>query len=262
MFRKVFLFLLISFNLYAQDSCSNLFQALPNIESAQVIEKTLNGKSYRIYENVSAQALKNSNEYNQFVDNTIEVMFEPAEPFGHIRLRAGKKVYSFNFIQSTSIGDYVPRAREGHFGFAYYVDKSKLKDFEQEMIKFYESSRSYNFPPFDAYSPKLKIVREGSGLKYISPSPDYANNSYVQGEIFEEAGSYFIKNGDYKFPISKLDDETFEIQSYSCISSADFWTRKLGIQLNPNYAAKGLKDALLSEHHGLSQPDIILKYAD
>jgi hypothetical protein len=263
MYKKLVLFLLLfQFNLLADPNCNHLISKLPEINGASIVDKRVGTKAYRIYEGVTAQALKNSDDYDQFVKNTVEVFFEPAEPFGHIRLRVGENVYSFNYIQSTSMSAYSPRAGNGHFGFVYYVDPQKITQLKDEMAQFYGHSSSYNFPPFDAYSPPLKVVKDGDRWKYISPSDKYANNSAVNADIIEENGKHYFSKDGYKFPIKKLSDDTYEVQSYSCISSADYWTRRFGVELNPRYSAKSLKEALLTENHGLTQPDIIMKYGN
>lgn len=88
---------------------------------------------------------------------TAEIIFEPVEPFGHINLRVGKNVYSFNFIQSTSINDYTPRLKisenpemSNTTGFIFHLGKEKIEAVEAEIKAFYKSSASHNVPPFDA----------------------------------------------------------------------------------------------------------------
>lgn len=263
MFKKTLLLLLFiaQFSI-ANNECQNALSRLPQINGATHETKSAYGKTYRIYEGVTASALKTSDDYEHFIKNTIEVIFEPAEPFGHIRFRAGDQIYSFNYVRSTSMGGYSPRARKGHFGFAYYVDSQKIAQLKDEMAQFYGHSRSFNFPPFDAYSPPLKIIKDGDRYRYVSPSPDHANNSAFNAQIINEDGAYYLSKDGYKFPVKKIGDDEFEIQSYSCISSTDYWARRFGVNLEPRYSAKTLKDVLLDTNHGLSQPDIILKYAN
>ncbi|MDA9793361.1 hypothetical protein N9B72_02130 [Bacteriovoracaceae bacterium] len=264
MFKKLLvLFVLLTYSLaIAEPRCDAFLHSFPELKSIEFEEKMMQGKSYRLYKNVSSGALKNSPDFEHFVRNSVEVMFEPAEPFGHIRLRVGEKVYSFNYIQSTSVGAFSPRAGNGHYGFAYFVDANQIKQLESEMAQFYGHSSRYNFPPFDAYSPPLKIVKEGGDYKYISPSSEYANNSSVNADIIEQDGKYFLSQDDYKFPIKKTGDDTYEVQSYSCISSADYWTKRFGVNLDPRLSAKSLKETLLSDNHGLSKPDMIFEYAN
>lgn len=261
MFKKTLLLLLFLANFsIANNECQQALSRLPVIDGVNYETKSAYGKTYRIYEGVTASALKSSDDYEHFIKNTIEVIFEPVEPFGHIRFRVGDKIYSFNHVRYTSMGSYSPRVKNGHIGFAYYVDTQKMAQLQDEMVLFYGHSQRYNFPPFDAYSPPLKIIKDGDRYRYVSPSPDNANNSSFNAQILNEDGAYYVSKDGYKFPVKKIGDDEFEIQSYSCISSTDYWARRFGVRLEPRYSAKTLKDVLLESNHGLSQPDIIMKY--
>jgi hypothetical protein len=255
--RLLFVLLVIQIQIAFAQTCDGEFKNfLPSVPLQQKFFS--NGKAFKYIEN--PQAHLSGKEYEEFLDNSIEVLFEPSEPFGHIRFRAGKKQYSFNYIMSTSMGPYTPRIGEGRMGYAFIVDGQLLKELDKEMENFYKFSSHHNFPPFDAYSPPLKIVKDGKNWRYKSPSKEYSNNEMIDGDIIFENGSYFVENSGYKFPVKKIGHETFEIQSYSCISSAAFWAKRFGVNLNPWVAAKDLNEMLKNPSGKLSSPHYIFKY--
>jgi hypothetical protein len=258
-FVSLIIFLLFSFNLFAQQSCSHLFQAFPKLNNLHFEEKTFHsGKTYRHYK-VDASEL-NDPEYKKFLNETVEVLYEPAEPFGHLRLRVGERQYSFNYIQSTSQNVYSPRSGADRYGFIYMVDPNKIKEMEDEIIKFYKSSMEHNIPPFDAFSPPLKVKRDGASWRYESPSTEYANNGIANGKIIQENGQYYLASPDIKLPVRKIGNDEYETLSYSCVSSTSYWLERFGLQLNRNLEAKGVKKTLLDPRYGASEPDMIFQY--
>jgi hypothetical protein len=263
MLRRFFILLSLIFSLQlcAQEFCSSLFDQLPILNNLNHQSRVFtNGKSYRLYE-VSSSQLSNP-EYNQMLKRSVEVLYEPSEPFGHLRLRVGERVYSFNNVQWTSQGNYIPRGGKDRFGFVYMVDEQKIKNLEDEIIRFYKSSQDYNIPPFDAYSPPIKIKRSGNGWKYESPSPKFANNEYANGEVIQEGSEYFLKSPDFKMKVKKTGPDEYETLSFSCVSSTTHWLERFGINLNRNLEAKGVKEVLLDPNHQTSSPHLIFRYLD
>jgi hypothetical protein len=257
---NIILAFLFAFNLYAQENCSALFQSFPKLESLDYHIKSFpSGKTYRYYK-IAPNQLNKDDNYQRFLQQTVEVLFEPSEPFGHLRLRVGHKQYSFNYIQSTSQGAFRPPSGRDYYGFIYMVDSDQILKIEDEIGRFYSSSAQYNIPPFDAYSPPLKIRKDGGRWRYESPSESYANNGVAEGEITRENGKYFLKSSNFKMPIRKLGEEEFEVLSYSCVSSTSYWLEKFGLRLNPNLEAKGVKKTLLEPRWGASEPDMIFQY--
>jgi hypothetical protein len=257
---KYLLLLFLSFSLYAQENCSDLYKTFPKLNDLEHTTQVFSsGKPYRYYR-VSPDRLAGDENYDKFLKQTVEVLFEPSDPFGHLRLRVGKKQYSFNYIQSTSQGNFTPRGGKDYFGFAYVVDPADIAKMEDEISRFYASSQAHNIPPFDAYSPPLKLTKEGGHWRYKSPSSKYSNNEYANGEIIKEGNQYYLKSPTYKMPVRKLAEEEYEVMSYSCVSSTAFWLEKFGIKLNRNLEAKGVKSTLLDPGFGTSEPDLIFQY--
>ncbi|MDC1175719.1 hypothetical protein OAT67_09990 [Bacteriovoracaceae bacterium] len=113
--------------------------------------------------------MSNSVDYNEFLENTVEVVFTPIEPFGHIRLRIGKELYGFEFIKNTISGKtFIPTIQNSNssdlinsHGAAFVVGKNRIQELKKEIQNFYKSSSLNNFPPFDAYSSDLEIIENG-----------------------------------------------------------------------------------------------------
>jgi len=261
MFKKSIFFLLFVFSSFAfgQDNCSHLFQSFPKLTKLDYQEKAFrSGKAYRHYQ-VDASELDGP-EYKKFLKQTVEVLYEPSEPFGHLRLRVGERQYSFNYIQSTSQNVYSPRSGSDRYGFIYQVDPEKIVELEGEIIRFYKSSMSHNIPPFDAYSPPLKIKKDGADWRYESPSEKYSNNEIAEGKIIEENGKFYLASPEFKLPVRKIGPDEYEGMSYSCVSSTTYWLERFGLKLNRNLEAKGVKKTLLDPYFGTSEPDMIFQY--
>lgn len=214
-----------------------------------------NGKKYTEYQ-ANINVMNKYPDYDEYLEQTAEIIFEPVEPFGHITLRIGKKLHSFNFIQSTSINNFSPRMKNssnpemsGSMGYIFHIGKDKIEAMAKEIEMFYKVSASNNVPPFDAYSPLLKIHEVdgtfGKTLKFQSESPKYGNENNITGKIVEENGNFFLDSEKgIKVPVIKKGKEYFT-QSYSCSSSAGHVMEKyFGITLSYDGAAKSIKESL------------------
>jgi hypothetical protein len=243
---------------------------LPELTQLNPVQKVFpNGKKYVEY-TANINVMNKYPDYDTFLEETAEVIFEPVEPFGHITLRIGKKVYSFNFIQSTAINTFSPRLRKSSskellssHGFVFQVGKENISKLENEIVAFYKSSQSHNIPAFDAYSPMLKIEDLGNGnLKYVTDSPKYGNSGSVNGKIVEENGVMVLVAGSgIKVPVVKQGKDYYT-QSYSCSSSAGhILERYFGIKTSQNFSAKTLLNAL--KNGNINQkvsPIAVIKY--
>jgi hypothetical protein len=220
------------------------------------IKKFPNGKKYIQYK-ANINVMNKYPDYEEFLERTAEIVFEPVEPFGHINLRIGKKIYSFNFIQSTSINNFSPRIKNssnpelpGSVGYIFEMEKEKILAMEKDIEAFYRSSASNNVPPFDAYAPLLKIHEEvgmfGKKLVFKSDSPKFGNRNAIKGTIVNENGSYYLDAGNgVKVDVIKQGDDDYMTQSYSCSSSAGYIMEKFfGITISYAQSAKALQQSL------------------
>jgi hypothetical protein len=236
------------------------------------MKKFPNGKHYIEY-TANINIMNKYPEYEEFLKNTVEVIFEPSDPFGHIRLRVGENVYSFNNVKWTSINKYSPKMNQSRnddmpssTGFIFQMDKEKIAATKNEIDAFYKSSVSHNVPPFDAYSPLLKIVESesmtGKKLKYETSSPKYGNNLELKGKIVESENiTYLDTENGVKLPITKEGNDLF-LQSYSCSTSAAYILKHyFGIAIGGSGAAKSVNKALLKGNYdGAASPVAIIKY--
>lgn len=246
---------------------------LPELTQLNPEIKTFpNGKKYTEYK-ANVNVMNNYPDYDEYLERTAEIIFEPVEPFGHINLRVGKKIYSFNFIQSTSINKFAPRIKNssnpempGSVGYVYELDKEKIKAMEKEIEAFYRSSASNNVPPFDAYAPMLKIHQEdgafGKKLIFKSESPKFGNMNAIKGSIVNENGKYYLDAGNgVKVDVIKEGDD-YLTQSYSCSSSAGFILDKFfGVEVSYAHSAKSLQQSLANGNmHEQLSPIGVMKY--
>ena len=236
------------------------------------IKKFPNGKQYIEY-TANINVMNKYPDYDDFLKNTIEVLFEPSEPFGHIRLRIGETIYSFNNVKWTSINKFTPKMNKSKnpdipssTGFVFEADRQKMADTQKEIEAFYKSSVSHNIPPFDAFSPLLKIVESdgalGKKLKYESNSPKFGNTQELKGKIIETDKQFLIdtENG-IKLPLVKQGNDYY-LQSYSCSTSAAYILKKyFDITIGGAGAAKSVNKALLKGNYdGGASPIAIIKY--
>ena len=253
---------------------NEILKPLPELTQLRSVEKVfLNKKKYIEY-TANVAVMEKYPDYEDFLEQTAEIIFEPIEPFGHINLRLGKKVYSFNTLESTSIADFYPEMKKSSnpkmhssHGFVFQLGKEKIEALKKEVALFYNSSRSHNIPAFDAYSPLLKIEeREGSlggkTLYYVTDSPKYGNDRMVKGKIVEFEGQMVLEAGSgLRVPVVKKGD-TYYTQSYSCSSSATQVLEKyFGVKVAYGYSAKSLIESLLKGNVNENiSPAVVIKY--
>lgn len=212
--------------------------------------------------------MKKLPEYNEFLENSVEVIYTPIEPYGHIRLRVGKELYSFETLQTTLNGKaFSPRIQNSKsdklsdsHGMAFYVGKEKIEEMKEKLREFYKNSAENNFPPFDAYGSKLELLDNGVERSFKSPSPAYGNNNKANGIVIKEGENYFLESpGGYRYQIEK-DGPRYYAQSYSCSSSATHVLQKFfDIKATGGSSAALLIDRLISGR-SVHKPDVIIKY--
>lgn len=247
---------------------------LPELTQLRSVEKVFPNKKKYIEYTANLAVMEKYPDYEDFLEQTAEIIFEPIEPFGHINLRLGKKVYSFNSIEATSISAFSPEMRKSSnpkmlssHGFVFQLGKEKIEALKKEVTLFYSSSRSHNIPAFDAYSPLLKIEeREGSfggkTLHYVTDSPKYGNDRMLKGKIVEHEGRMMLEaDSGLRVQVIKKGD-TYYTQSYSCSSSAtEVLEKYFGLKVSYGYSAKSLAESLLKGNVNENiSPAVVIKY--
>ncbi len=205
----------------------------------------------------------NTPAYEQFLNQSVEVIFIPTAPFGHIAMRVGKKMYSLNFISSSTISEFSPRlGTEGKKGIVFNLSPGAIKAAQDQIDKLYGHSATHNMPPFDAYSSMLEVLTQPDGtLKYKSPSPDYANNGRLQATIVDADGKSVLRTPDgYEYPLVKRQGHYY-VQSLSCATSCTLSLRNiLGLDVGFNHGAESLRDELLNGNPGRTAPSAVIDY--
>lgn len=249
---------------------------LPELAQLNPVAKNFsNGKKYTEY-TANINVMNKYPDYDQFLEETAEVIFEPVDPFGHIVLRIGKKTFAFNNVQWTAVRNFSPEMNPSSkpeelmhsHGFVFQLGKQKIEALKKDIELFYSSSSSHNIPAFDAYSPLLKIeereagVTGGKKLFYVTDSPKYGNSRELTGSIVEKEGKMVLDAGNGVIvPVVKKGNDYYT-QSYSCSSSAGHVLEKFfGIKISHAYSAKSLAQSLMKGNINESHsPVAVIKY--
>lgn len=238
-----------------------------------VIKKFPNGKKYIEY-TANPAVMQKYPDYDDFLQQTAEIIFEPGGPFGHINLRVGKKLYSFNNVKWTSISSFAPQMLRSDkpdmmssHGFVFQLGKDKIAALKKDIELFYNSSQSHNIPAFDAYSPLLKIEEReatfgGKKLFYVTDSPKFGNDREISGKLAELDGQMVLDAGNgIVVPVIKKGKDYYT-QSYSCSSSAAHVLEKFfGLKMSYAFSAKSLAESLSKGNIRESiSPTAVIKY--
>lgn len=219
------------------------------------------GQEYLLY-SMRPEDVVGTDEYKRFLDQTVEVIFQPMEPFGHITLRVGRRIFGFQNVTWTLKSDFTPRMGvEGQRGVIFAVSENDVTSTRQALEKFYHASESHNIPPFDAYSPVLEIHREPGGLRFRSTSPEFGNTQTIDGQLVTRDGKQVLKapNG-HECPVEVRDGRYF-VQSFSCSTSATYVLRSLfGIRVDFDLGARELIELLDQGNPGGTAPAAIIRY--
>lgn len=253
---------------YVEKIHSNNLQNLKNVNEAvdklDITEKVFpSGVSYK--EIKVTESLKPTNpNYQQFLRNSVEVLYFPAMPYGHINFRVGDRLYSFDYINKTKRADFKPTRGSGKVGFAYSIPKEKIEKIQKELERFYSDSKEFNIAPFDAHSYKLKVKESGDGeVKFKSPGLLFANNKKANANIVEiEDGKFVLETpSGGRYPLEQKSNGEFCTQSLSCSTSAIYLLEKhFGVKNEFNHGAKSLRDAMLKGNPKGTPPDLIIHY--
>ena len=234
------------------------------MNSLDIETKTFpNGSSYK--EIKINKSFKVSNpDYQDFLENSVEILYTPSIPYGHIYFRVGDRLYSFDYVKTTTRTDFMPTQGLGKVGFAYSVPKEKIKMIKKDIEKFYSDSQEFNVAPFDAHSHKLKVkpIRDGE-VKFKSPGFLFSNNKRAQADIVElNDGSFVLETpSKMRYPLERSSTGEFCTQSFSCSTSAVYLLEKyFGIKNKFNHGAKSLRDTLLKGNPDGTTPNFVFQY--
>jgi hypothetical protein len=202
--------------------------------------------------------------YQQIKEESAEIIYEPIGKFGHISLRVGDKVYSFENYRQTSKKIFnLSKLRKNAKGFVFNISKEQIQKMEDQISHVYRSGQKYNIPPFDAYSRRYEIIMKSNG-NYIGKQVDSSKSGSsinLQGEVKEIAGKkYLVAPNNVKLPIEEKDGRMY-IKSVNCASSASTILRQfLGIDIGNFLGAHSINDAVMD---GLINkvPDFIFDYS-
>lgn len=249
-------------------------RALPQILTVPSSVRELpSGKKIRQYI-LDQDQLENNPAYEDFLENTVEVVYTTAAPpWGHVNLRVGKKFYGLQGVEWTTIVDYAPRTRDmktgepkpGKRGYAWRVPKERIAAVQEQIKKMYESSKDSNMPPFDGDSGFLEIEKTPDGkMKFKSPSINYPNNEAFDAKVVWSSGYAYLEapNGT-RFPLYVRPGGKLYLQSISCSTSATYvLQRYFGIEIPffPSASAKGMRDLLERGNTSGTPPDVFLRY--
>lgn len=234
--------------------------------SAELFEKSIksfpNGKSYEeiVLKKDIPETLP---RYQEFLEETVEVIYSPTGPFGHINLRVGERVYSFNDVQSVSINQFKAMKKDGRVGYAFEVSSEKIAKLKHDLERFYSDSRDFNVPPFDAYSPKVDVKAVDNGtVQFKSSSPNYGNNKKAAADIVDDGNDAYLESpSGMKYPLERKNDGTYCTQSFSCATSATHLLKKsFGIDVEFEQGAKSLKELLEAGNPKGTSPDFKIVY--
>lgn len=255
------------------------FPHLPELEQDLKIFKDTGGKHVEYF--MDSNKL-NSKGYSEFLENTAEILYFPhASYYGHIRLRIGKKMYGFENISYTFNSSFESsrifkqtRAlkkgkKAGNEGIVFVLTDEMKEYLEQnisEIENFYNTSKSYNLPPFDGSgATEIKVIVQDDGrLKFHSPTSKsaFGNRAFVNAKLEEIDGSeYLVAPNGFRHPVTYNKKNEKIVRGYSCASSAtkvlnDF----LGISSKDMPYAGSFLTQLKNGNLGFTQPDAVIHY--
>ena len=234
------------------------------------------GRQYLSYR-VGWENRPDASSYERFLDSTVEPIYNGGGPFGHINLRVGRRIYSFNYTLNTSRNDFsLNRMPINRTGFVFRVDPEKIRAVHDELEKIYRNSENNNVPPFEAVhrsqendphpfdesSPKLEILSSEIGwIQLRSATPTGRNNGAIRAHLVENGTNAYLRTNDgFEYPVLIEGGKKY-VQSLSCASSATYVLKKyFNIDIAFNPGAKSLNRALEDGNAGRQAPDAIINY--
>jgi len=241
----------------------SLFAGAPLPFAASISEsRSLDGAvSPRI--RLKADVLRDK-DYEDFLDDTVEILYEPNSLFGHISLRVGRIHYNLGNTRMVDISAFKP---SGHTGFTrgavYRVGRERVAQTENEIRAFYEALKS-DVPPFDSYSRMFRVIEDGEGAVELVADAKGAEarvQKRTAARVNREGKSISLVNTQgFKTPIILKEGEMW-IRSYSCTTSTTTVLKgKFSIPFEFDYVAKNLNQTLFLGNPLGRLPDVLVDY--
>ncbi len=201
--------------------------------------------------------------YLEFLDETVEVLYEPNSFFGHISLRVGRIKYSLGNTNSISVLPFSFGSLGAiSQGAVYRIGREKIGQVEAELQSFYRALKT-DLPPFDAYSRMHRVDEMGDGRVQLSVERPGREpiRKMVPGRVNREGRSIWVGDGQgHREPVI-LKDGSMWIRSYSCTSSTTTILKgKFQIPFEFDYSAKNLIQSLTSGNPRGRLPDALIDY--
>lgn len=227
-------------------------------------KKFSSGQRYVEYK-IPQKLTATKSEWQSFQENSVEVMYEPTGPFGHIRLRVGSTVYSFNFSKDATLHLFDPSKNKATDGYAFVVPKEDIAKVQKEIDRIYYNSSLYNVPPFDPYSHQMRLSSNRENPRFRRPTSSIyslMSTNGATGRIVTRDGRKFFQTPDNLFvPLEEHGEGVVCMQSFSCSSSANHILKKFfGIDLDVDRGAKGMREQLEAGSSMNRTPDVVLRY--
>ncbi len=224
-------FCLISLSANAQDRCEALFSIRNRkpSELTQVKKATLKlmGEDHILNANANTLFKSRGEESKQLLENSIEVDFFEASPFGHAYLRIGDRRLSFDMPGIVRFETYDPATyvRSGHFGALIFVSKKRIQKLLPEILRFYTSASLFNVPPMDSYAPEVELIKDPKGSwQFQTPSTGYyaAKSDFFGIPVLDGPNPHIATVNGLEIPLIVKPDGRIYVQSYSCSSSVSY----------------------------------------
>ncbi len=204
--------------------------------------------------------LSNNTSYNNYLNNTLEIIFSPKGSTGHVELRVGTKVYSFENHLLRKTFDYGPEyyrsvITEGSIGRVYQLNRDQLLELETYLNKIYRANE--NFPPFDVYGSYEKVEKIKEGVYKLVESRN--KRSFNAKLVEDESGLYFIGESGLKVAAKRLGDDIL-IDTVNCAKISTLLVKSLfDIDLGIRNSAHVLNNAFL-DFKVTDMPAAVIEY--
>jgi hypothetical protein len=198
-------------------------------------------------------------DYENYLDNTIELFYKEDGRTGHVEIRVGKKIYGvLNHVKW--FGTLVKNTTElsvdkGIVGRVYRMNRRQIDDVQEKIEAFINSANKYNFPPFDVYGSFEEVEKVGKYFKMKHSK----NKTKIKAQLISENGKkYFYRDG-VRVPAMERDGKIF-IQTTNCTQSVmDILRDYLNMNVG-NYNSASTLNSAFEKGSVKLVPDAVVEY--